>query len=93
MNEVTPSMFQDLQGQVVDLTTKVAVLSTKVDALTTQNDEKMRILEELRKGMCEVNLAFAEAKGGWKFLISVGTGAATIGAALVEAWHNLRGRP
>ena len=48
-------------------------------------------MEEIKKAIIEINRTLSEAKGGWKVLMMVGGAAGTIGAAIVQVVHWIRG--
>lgn len=68
MGEIDPQEFGRLQAQV--------------EALVKADEERGAMLHEVHTGMCALREMFAEARGGWKIIISIGTAAATLGACV-----------
>ena len=80
MSDIDPQEFGRLQAQV--------------ELLLKSDEQKTELLERLAADMGAIKLQLAEAKGGWKLLMALGGGAATLGSGLT--WviqHFVKGSP
>jgi hypothetical protein len=78
MSNIDPQEFGFLQAQV--------------KALLAADAEKTELLRELSTNVTAMRLQLAEARGGWRVLLLLGGGAATLGSGLTWAiQHFTRG--
>lgn len=75
MSEIDPIAFGRLQAQVA--------------SLLDSDKEKTELLKTLAADMTAVRLQLAEAKGGWRLLMLLGGGAATLGSGVTWAITHL----
>lgn len=69
-------------------------LQAEVEALRRDNDRQLQLLERLDARMEALTRQMAEAKGGWKVLMLLGGGAASLGSGFTWlAQHLLKGSP
>jgi hypothetical protein len=80
LSDIDPQEFGRLQAQV--------------ETLIESDRQKTDLLKTLAEDMTAVRLQLAEAKGGWKLLMLLGGGAASLGSGLTWAvQHYLKGAP
>ena len=79
--------MSDLMEQAREQATHAA----EIKHLQSDMDKMVEDMEEIKKAIIEINRTLSEAKGGWKVLMMVGGAAGTIGAAIVQVVHWIRG--
>lgn len=78
MSDIDPVEFGRLQAQVA--------------ALLKSDEQKTELLQQLAEDMTAVRLQLAEAKGGWKLLMLLGGGAATLGSGATWVIQHFMGK-
>ena len=76
MTEFNPLEFGRLQAQV--------------ETLLKSDAEKTELLRALAADVTAMRLQMAEAQGGWKLMMLLGGGAATVGGAISWALQHFR---
>ena len=73
MSDIDPQQFGRLQAQV--------------ETLIKSDAEKTGLLTQLAEDMTAVRLQLAEAKGGWRLLVSLGGACASVGGGIAWLVH------
>lgn len=60
-------------------------LQAQVENLLRSDEEKTELLKTMAADMQAIRLQLAEARGGWRLLMLLGGGAATLGSGLTWA--------
>lgn len=79
--------MSDLMEQARELATHAA----EIKHLQADMDKMVEDMEEIKKAIVEIQKTLSEAKGGWKMLMAVAGISGTLGAALVQAVHWIKG--
>jgi hypothetical protein len=77
LSDIDPKEFGRLQAQV--------------ETLLESDRQKTELLERLVADMTAVRLQLAEANGGWKLLMLLGGGAATLGSGVTWVLTHWKG--
>lgn len=75
MSVINPQEFGELRAQV--------------QMLLKSDEEKTQLLRELSANVNAMRLQMAEASGGWRMLMLIGGGAATLGSGLTWVIQHL----
>jgi hypothetical protein len=67
-------------------------LQAQVAALLKSDEQKTQLLQQLAEDMTAVRLSLAEANGGWKLLMLLGGGAATLGSGITWIAQHFMGK-
>lgn len=71
----------------------IGILEAKVEHLTKLADELKASNKDLADKMDKVLVTLSEARGGWRMLMLMGGGAATLGGALSYVLTHIRWQP
>ena len=78
MNDIDPQQFGELRAQV--------------QMLLKSDEEKTELLRALSENVTAMRLQMAEASGGWKVLMALGTVSASLGGAVTWAITHFTGK-
>ncbi len=67
-------------------------LQAQVETLIESDKQKTELLQQLSDDMTAVRLQLAEANGGWKLLMLLGGGAATLGSGATWLIQHFMGK-
>ena len=71
----------------------IAILKVELANLRREVDDLKTAVDKLTETLIAVNMTLSEARGGWKFMMLLGGGAATFGSVTTWALTSLKGHP
>ena len=79
--------MSDNGKQLDEISRAIGSLQASVSSLTASNASLQKEIGEMRREQQAVRQEIAQAKGGWKAMLLLGGGAATVGGFLVKFVH------